>query len=102
MEDERQLAQSFRRETAKQQWQNYLDQLKQTEHKTNTPIKHAMNKLLSCSNICNNDQRIFKHVLLPDFRDILLIQKLKNRWVCSEEILKAIDCNEHRRDELYH
>ena len=101
MEDEQQLAKLSRRETAKQQWQSYLDQLRQIEHKTNTPIKHAMNKLLSCSNICSSDQWIFNHVLIPDFGDILMIQKL-NRWVRSEERLNAIDFNEYRRDDVYH
>ena len=54
-----------------------------------------MNKLLLIGNHSNSNKWIFKNVLLKYFTDILLIQKVKNRWVCSVERLDAIDFNKY-------
>ena len=101
-ENERQLAREKKKQEAKQPWTEYVRQLEQIEHKTNTPIKHAICKFRPSLNIYNSDQWLFKNILLRDFEHALMIQKVKNKWVCSEERLEAIDFNEYNRDDLYH
>ena len=55
-------------------------------------IKEAITKYRECFKIINSNRWILEYIILH-LGELLLIQKIKNKWVCSEERLKAADFN---------
>jgi hypothetical protein len=64
------------------EWNIHIYELKNINHFTNIPIKTAIQKFHSISG--NSDKYIFQNNILGKLKDILLVQKINNRWVCSK------------------
>ena len=76
------------------EWNNHIYELENITHATNIPIKMAINKFHSISG--NSDNYILQNYILGKLKDILLVQKVKNRWVCSKEKLDFVNLELYR------
>lgn len=93
------------REEKEQNMNIYIDFINSIEHKNNIPIKIAINKYreqLNCplnkGDIGNSDKWILQSIMR--LHKILLIDKVKNRWVCSKERLDNFDFTKFNISEL--
>jgi hypothetical protein len=68
------------------EWNKHIYELENITHITNIPIKIAIQKfrVIHCG---NSDNWILQNYILSKLKDILLVQKIKNKWVCSKEKL---------------
>jgi len=78
------------REERQQLLKVYINNLTNIEHRKHIPIKEALIKYRDCFKISNSDRWILEHIRHHS-GDLLLIQKIKNKWVCSEERLRYCD-----------
>ena len=89
-EEERKERERQTREEQLQSLTSYLHDVMDVEHKQYIPIKEAVTKYKQVSKTNNSDRWIRKDIQ-SSFGDVLMIQKIKNRWVCSEERLEYSD-----------
>jgi len=68
----------------------HIDNLTSIEDTKYILIKEAINKYRDCFKIINSDRWIREYIT-QHIGGVLLIQKIKNKWVCNEERLKAAD-----------
>jgi hypothetical protein len=69
--------------------QQHIENITSIEHKTFIPIKEAIIKFKGQrGSTCHNGNYIREHFIPAQ---LLLVQKIKNRWVCSKERLDGID-----------
>jgi hypothetical protein len=71
-------------------YQDYISEISDTENKTLIPIKRLIDKYREYHRTNNSDKWI-RNMLACNYGSILCIQKLKNRWVCSQERTEFID-----------
>ena len=91
-EEERKKRKRQIREEQLQSLTSYLHDVMDVEHKQYIPIKEAITKYREVSKI-NNSDRWIRENLQCSFGDVLMIQKIKNRWECSKERLEYSDFN---------
>ena len=68
----------------------HVNNLTNLEHTKYIPIKEAITKYRECFKISNSDRWIQEHIR-HHCGALLLTQKIKNKWVCSEERLRYCD-----------
>ena len=68
----------------------YIIMIMMIEHTTLIPIKIAVEKFIAQINKINNYLYTQK-IIINDYDKVLLIQKNKNKWMCSKERLDFID-----------
>ena len=71
---------------------SHLHGLMHIEHKQYTPIKEAVNKYREVIRTSNSDRWI-RGTINYAMGDVLMIQKIKNKWVCNKERLEYSDFN---------
>ena len=76
------------------EWNIHIYELENINHFTNIPIKTAIQKFHPISG--NTDKYIFQNYILGKLKDILLVQKINNRWVCSKEKLDFVNLELYR------
>ena len=74
------------REEKRQVVKSHLLSLMDIKHEQHVPIKQAFAKYKADLN-ANYTDRSIKQSIEYGIGDILMIQKIKNRWVCSKERL---------------
>ena len=72
------------------QYNMHIDNVLSVEHKTFTQLKNAIDKFRAQRGIDNSDRWIQK-LLQERYTTALLIQKVQNKWMCSQERLDVID-----------
>ena len=80
----------------------HLHELSNIEHTSYTPIKHAIEKYRACRKLSNSDRWV-RSALMRSVGNVLLIQKLRSKGVCSQERLHYIDLNiiiQHQRNAI--
>ena len=89
-EEERKKRKRQIREEQLQSLTSYLHDVMDVEHKQYIPIKEAVTKYKQVSKT-NMSDRWIREDIQGKFGDVLMIHKIKNRWVCSKERLEYSD-----------
>ena len=85
--EERERRKIQQKKDMKELLKSHLQSLVDIEHKNYVPIKAAISKYREHFKTHNSDRWIQKHINYY-IGYVLMIQKIKNRWVCSKEKLE--------------
>ena len=78
--------------------EKHLIDIANINHITFIPIKLAINKYITQIREINNFCYTQKFII-RNYNEILIIQKIKNKWMCSKEKLEFIDFDKVNIDE---
>ena len=78
--------------------EKHLIDIANINHITFIPIKSAINKYITQIREINNFCYTQKFII-RNYNEILVIQKIKNKWMCSKEKLEFIDFDKVNIDE---
>ena len=80
------------RQEKRQQLKTHLLNLAGIEHQTLAPIKEAVSKYRECNKIGNSDRWIQRDIT-HRIGSLLMVSKIRNKWMCSKERLEYSNFN---------